>query len=190
MCVIVIVISHLLWANANGEAPTQMAEIHLTVGQTHRGRCWMCDKKETGPKHQNDCGAWWEKSGTCDGCRYRAIATSDRDSLPLLSTNRSISWYTTNYQVSIGQNPNNYPSSSSSSSSSSSNLCSTWLYYLESNIQERIGAQLQRNRVINEGKLASGGLRLWLKAPSVLLGSAHSHILSSFLGTLGLEQSG
>ena len=140
-------------------------------------------KKKLGKKSK-----WrWEKSGTCDGCRYRAIATSDRDSLPLLSTNRSISWYTTNYQLSIGQNPNNYPSSSPSSSS---NLCSTWLSYLESNIQEHISAQQGRSREINEGKLASGGLRPWLKAPSVLLGSTHSHILSSFLGTLGLEQSG
>ena len=161
------------------------------VGTDSTRRCWRCDKKdkkETGPQNQNYGGAWWEKSGTCDGCRYRAIATSDRDSLPLLSTNRSISWYTTNYQLSIGQNPNNYPSSSSSSSSS--NLCLTWLSYLESNIQERMGAQQQRSRVINEGKLASGGLRPWLKAPPVLLGSTHSHILSSFLGTLGLEQSG
>ena len=47
MCVIVIVISHLLWANANGEARTQMAEIHLTLEQTQQGGC---DKKETGQK--------------------------------------------------------------------------------------------------------------------------------------------
>ena len=181
MCVIVIVISHLLWANANGEAPTQMGEIHLTLEQTQQGGC---DKKETGQKIKMIVGIDGKKSGTCDGCRYRAIATSDRDSLPLLSTNRSISWYTTNYQLSIGQNPNNYPSSSPSSSS---NLCSTWLSYLESNIQEHISAQQGRSREINEGKLASGGLRPWIKAPCVLLGSTHSHILSSFLGTLGLE---
>ena len=134
---------------------------------------------------------WWEKAALLMAADIERLQLPPGILSPLLPLpNRSISWYTTNYQVSIGQNPNNYPSSSSSSSSSSSNLCSTWLYYLESNIQERIGAQLQRNRVINEGKLASGGLRLWLKAPSVLLGSAHSHILSSFLGTLGLEQSG